>query len=209
MQKLLNKLNNTNFPIRIAIRPEPYATENSCFYNVRDKIKNDGGEIIYGWKLHETEFLLEAERHAIWQSDTGELIDVTPDKNYRSYILFLEEDKNWKYNGEYTGNVIVNNTSNPFVEDLIIIDKIRAELTKTGSRKSRTVVEFPEVVLKLMQFLENDRTERLKALKKGFSIHDNCFCGSEKKYLECHGWKLENVLYSALQQVKTKIKCSF
>ncbi len=190
------------------MRPESYSIENSCFYNVKDKIEADGGEIIYGWKLHETEFLLEAERHAIWKSDVGELIDITPDKNHRNYILFLEENKNWKYNGEYTGNVRVNNTSNPFVDHLIIIDEIRDELTKTGSRKSRMIVEFPEVSLKLMQFLENDRNQRYKALKKGFSIHDNCFCGNNKSYLKCHGWQLESVLNNALQQVKTKIKAS-
>lgn len=90
------------------------------FYNVEDKISIDNGEIVYGWKLYKSEILAGAERHAVWKSPSRELIDVTLDPDNKETILFLEEDKGWKYQGQYTDTIRINLTNNPLIDDYII-----------------------------------------------------------------------------------------
>lgn len=113
MEKILDKLQNRNTPVVVPIRVESYSIKDNCFYNVIDKVNNDNGQIVYGWKLHKLIFLEEAERHAVWKSPNGELVDVTPDEVYNDRILFLEDDKGWVYDGKYSDNIRVNTTSNP------------------------------------------------------------------------------------------------
>ncbi|OEJ98616.1 hypothetical protein A8C32_05295 [Flavivirga aquatica] len=155
MHKILDLINSSNTPIKVSLNPEPYAKINNCFYNVEDKISKDKGDIIYGWKLHETVYLQEAERHAIWKSPEGYLLDITPDPNYNTEILFLEEDGDWMFDGSYNGNLKVNNTDNPLIDDLILVDKTITSLWRKGNRISRTHINVPDIALKFINDLES------------------------------------------------------
>ena len=73
-------------------RPEEWAHPSRCFENVAEKIRKDGGRIIYGWTFHlrfvehaPDEAYLFITHHAVWHSPDGSLVNVTPypdDKHY-------------------------------------------------------------------------------------------------------------------------------
>ena len=129
MNRLLEKIGSKNVPQYVPIKVENYSTINNCFYNLIDKVSIDKGMIIYGWKIHQTKLLLEAERHAVWKSPSGELIDITPDVEYSDKTLFLEEDNGWIYEGQYSDNIRVNITDNPLVDDFILLCESITKLT--------------------------------------------------------------------------------
>lgn len=52
-------------------------------------MKRDGGTTHYGWAILQTDIICEAERHAVWESKTGELIDLKLNPK-----LVIEEDLN-------------------------------------------------------------------------------------------------------------------
>ena len=84
---------------RLQVKPVPNSEVDNCFFNVRNYVNSNGGEIIFGWALWKLElFFVEAEHHAVFRSiDSSELQDITPSSdsgvNYRSFII----DQNSKY----------------------------------------------------------------------------------------------------------------
>lgn len=197
MIRLLNKIGNKNQPKNIPLMVETYSISQNCFFNVIEKVKRDKGEIVYGWKLYQTSLLFEAERHAIWKSPLGQLIDISPDELNRSNTIFIEEDKGWVYKGEYTDNFRVNITNNPLVDDLILLCEFITKLYQTGERKSNYGISMIEPVIKLLSTLENEKFIRLKFINEGENLDSLCFCKSSMKYKDCHGRDLQN-LYSML-----------
>ncbi len=206
MNRLLEKIKNKNTPQVVPIKIEEYSTADSCFYNVLDKISIDNGEIVYGWKLHQSEFLAEAERHAVWKSSTGELIDITPDLTNQQNILFLQEDNGWRYDGKYSGNIIINLTDNLLVDDYILLSETISKLWQTGIRKSRMEIELFEPIYKLINFLEEDKIKRKMFIKAGNTINSNCFCGNNALYKECHGLQLDKIYEGILNKISKLIK---
>jgi hypothetical protein len=191
MERILNKLQNKNRPEIVNIRIEKYSIKDNCFHNVEDKVANDNGQIVYGWKLHKGIFLEEAERHAIWKSPNGELVDVTPDDVYKDKILFLADDKGWVYDGTYSDNVRVNTTNNPLVDDYILLNEMITKLWQTGRRNSRLEIAILEPVAKVITFLNNDKLEREKYILANNNTNSMCYCRQQKLYKDCHGFNLE------------------
>ncbi len=208
MNRLLEKISNKNTPQKVPIRTEEYSTTDGCFFNVLDKISFDNGEIVYGWKLYQTKILEEAERHAVWNSPMGELIDITPDKENQENILFLEEDKGWKYDGTYSDNIRVNKTDDPLVDDLILLSETITKLRQTGIRKSRMEIEILEPVYRLINLFEKDKYQRELFIAKGYNIESSCYCGSNAKYKECHGFGLRKIYNEIIVKVNELIKTS-
>jgi hypothetical protein len=199
MNQLLQILNASNSPQRIPIKAEKYSTPDSCFFNVQDKVSIDKGELIYGWKLHQTEFIAEAERHAVWRSPEGELIDITPDSIKAESILFIEDNTNWEYNGQFTDNIRVNLTGNSLIDDFILLSETITKLWQTGRRKSRDEVEIINKVHDIILLLEKDKIERLHFISSGNTRESKCYCGRLEKYKNCHGLDLKNV-YSEISR---------
>lgn len=195
MNKILHKLKNTNIPVIVPIRAESYSINNNCFYNVLDKVKIDNGLIVYGWKLHKSTFLEEAQRHAVWKSPNGELVDVTPDEVYKDRILFLEEDKSWVYDGKYYDNIRVNTTKNPLVDDYIILNETITMLWQTGIRSSRININIPEPIVKYIEILDIYKLKLEKYILENNDSNGICYCGQEKYYRDCHGNYLVNLIY--------------
>jgi hypothetical protein len=78
-------------PRFVEISPEPGSKPNECFSNVETKIKDDGGELVYGWAIWEwPRVFVEAEHHAVWRNGGG-LVDVTPHVPLSERILFLPD----------------------------------------------------------------------------------------------------------------------
>jgi len=206
MDKILDKLKNRNSPVIVPIRHEIYSIKDNCFYNVMDKVTNDNGQIVYGWKLHKSIFLEEAERHAVWKSPSGDLIDVTPDEVYKDKILFLEDDKGWVYNGTYSDNVRVNTTANPLVDDFILLNETITKLWQTGKRNSRLEIAILEPVAKAIAFLNNDKLEREKYILSNNNPDNICYCGQGRYYRDCHGYDLVNGYNDLLNKINEFIQ---
>lgn len=208
MIRLLEKIDNKNQPQYVPLAVEKYSKPDNCFFNVMEKVSKDNGEIIYGWKIHLSPILLVAERHAVWMSTKGELIDISPDPHNQQNIRFIQEDKGWIYDGEYTDNVRVNITENPIVDDLILMSEIITKLYQTGTRKSNAELLLLEPILQSIKSFENDNLLREQFIYKGSSIDSICYCGRAMMYKKCHGNNLKSVFPIILEQLIAFVETS-
>lgn len=77
-------------PSFVPVVDDPHGLFGWCSDGVEEKIKSDGGKIVFGWTIWEwPNVLWTAEFHAIWRSPTDELIDITPKPNLEKQILFV------------------------------------------------------------------------------------------------------------------------
>ena len=89
-------------PILVPYEPTWWAVQNKCFRNVSNQIFLRGGVSIIGWQflrnpVGTSPSILSAVQHAIWRSDDGRLVDITPvEKNYLTKgdsIWFLPDNQ--------------------------------------------------------------------------------------------------------------------
>ncbi|EGR0935570.1 hypothetical protein EIB86_23745 [Vibrio parahaemolyticus] len=81
-------------PIFLDVTPEDWCRELCCDLNVIEYIKLNGGRILCGYKIwyHEPSYI-EAERHAVWESDTGDIRDITFNSGGEERIVFIADIK--------------------------------------------------------------------------------------------------------------------
>lgn len=61
-----------------------------CSDGVAEKIRMEGGSIVFGWTIWEwPDVLLTAEFHAVWKSPTDALYDITPKPQGEKAIVFV------------------------------------------------------------------------------------------------------------------------
>ena len=61
-----------------------------CSDGVAEKIRVEGGSIVFGWTIWEwADVLLTAEFHAVWKSPDGVLFDITPKPHGEKTIIFV------------------------------------------------------------------------------------------------------------------------
>jgi len=93
VEKLIFKICKTSTPVYLPIKPESYAEPLYCFPAVQEKIKRDGGQMILGWQIWKGNFLVEGEFHAVWESPTKGLVDITPKQvpleEYYFYLILI------------------------------------------------------------------------------------------------------------------------
>jgi len=92
LEKLLSKIGSEFDPESVPVHAEDYATLLNCFPNVDKKVRRDGGKPHYGWLIHKSKLLYEAERHAVWENEDGELVDGTPYEPGMNEIQFASDD---------------------------------------------------------------------------------------------------------------------
>lgn len=79
-------------PVYVPVVDDPHGLFGWCSDGVTEKIKADGGNIVFGWTIWEwPNVLWTAEFHAVWRSPEGELIDITPKPKRESHILFVAD----------------------------------------------------------------------------------------------------------------------
>jgi hypothetical protein len=79
-------------PIYVPIEPDDQAKQDSCFPNVEQHVRANGGACVVGWAIWEwNPIFIEAEFHAIWRAPDGRLSDITPKMKRMPRILFLED----------------------------------------------------------------------------------------------------------------------
>jgi len=186
---LRDKLGLNTDPVFVDVRDTEGHKFNDCYFNVKRKIAKDGGSILYGWTVWEApKKMIEAEFHAVWVSDGGELVDITPHADGERRIVFIP-DHTRVYTKEPVDNVRLSLCNDPMVLALIEQNEKMTELRRKyndGTGESQIPiyeveemmgVSFPKVVPPTIKTLSTMKIRR----------NDPCQCGSGKKYKKCCG----------------------
>lgn len=192
LESLLNKMNAEFEPINVKVSPEKGMKSLDCTENVAQQVKKHGGKAIYGWRIWQSDQLIEAEFHAVWENTKGELMDITPLQLGMKFnhILFLEDDS-LVYEGKQIDNIRINITDNKMVDlfiqacHAIFLIKNRGErallhdeeFEKSLSEEDKDeIMEYAMIQSAIYQFTQ-----------MGKSHEDECLCGSLKNVMDCHG----------------------
>ncbi len=196
LQALIKKIKSSFEPMYVPVMPEKYAIVNECFPNVDEKVKKDGGEIVYGWQLWKGTLITEAEYHAVWKSPAGELVDITPKQPPIKEILFIQDD-NVKYTGVQIDNIRIRNNNNLVINDYIDVHRALFRLMNKGERAQSYKLSFTEREMQLYSALrEMAFNLEMFAISEG-NLDSQCYCNSGYKYDNCHRNKLENMIYES------------
>lgn len=77
-------------PVGVPVEADPAAKPLQCFWNVRDVVSRNGGEVVYGLQiLTWPGVLYQCEHHAVWRRPDGTLVDPTPNDEGASVTLFV------------------------------------------------------------------------------------------------------------------------
>lgn len=177
-------------PLYVEVSAFAGATLNNCFPNVERKIAIDGGVMIIGWSIWESPGLfVEAEFHAVWQSPSGCLVDITPKSTSSSRILFLPQP-GAVYTRRQVNNVRRAIGSDPEVEAYLrahdamfefLNRGVRAEQHGVMSIVGKDAMEYDRIVGNIQMY-----GIRLAKRNKRYDPYLPCWCGSDKKAKWCH-----------------------
>jgi hypothetical protein len=200
LEKLLSKIGSEFEPEKVPVYAEDYATLLNCFPNVDEKVRRAGGKPHYGWSIHKTRLLYEAERHAVWENEDGDLIDVTPYESSVDEILFVS-DNSWAYTGKLVDNIRVNRTKNPLVDDFILLSETVSQALAYGSQLNG-ILTIPEPAMVVAESYGKLRDDLYEFIKLGGQIYTACYCGISRTYKSCHG----NQLREGINMVMNKLQ---
>jgi hypothetical protein len=186
VKKLLEKINSEFLPEQISLRIEEYSEKLNCFNNVDRKVELDGGKVHYGWAIYQTNILCEAERHAVWENEDKELIDITPREVDFEQIMFVS-DNDFEYKGQIIDNYRINITKNKVVDHFIKVCETLSDFYSLGIRKNDWELELEPHVAKIINEYEDLKSQLELYIIKGGNLRSKCICGGEKKYKNCHG----------------------
>jgi hypothetical protein len=168
-------------PVWVPVEPSSAALPNECFNNVDAVLANQGGTRVIGWTLWEwPNTYLEAEFHAVWRTNDGQLIDVTPKDGGEKSILFVRDPRRG-YTDEFVDNARMPLRDDMLIRDYIAMAEHLFNATRIG-RPGEPVVLDREVV----EPLARHQLALGEMLRRGMRDHDPCFCGSGRKYKKCH-----------------------
>lgn len=203
IKKLLVKIGSRK-PIQIvSVIEEDFSTVNNCFFNVKEKVEKFGGNIIYGWEILRTQILCEAVRHAIWMSQEGKLIDITPKQNNQKNILFVE-DNDWIFSGKIVDNIRLNVTNNSLVDDLILISETIGKLNQFGSFSANGEFMTLNKIEDTVKVLERMKKDLEIFIFDGNNNYSICFCCNEKLYKECFAATLKDLMNFIIQEISDR-----
>jgi hypothetical protein len=165
-------------PIEIPVRVEPYSVAGSCFKNVEQKVLREGGEILTGWDITwESDGPLEAECHAVWVAQNGDLLDITPRKLRNRHALFLPQPGCWDGN-TFVPNKRIAFKDTPSSRALFMLAAMQDELKKASwTNKSWTITVAQN----------DDLLKRASQIFFGVPKSDLCPCGSRAVFGKCCG----------------------
>lgn len=171
--------------VYVPVFPEPEALMNECFPNVKAKIQKDGGAIVYGWQLWEwPNVMIEGEFHAIWRTPDGNLIDITPKQDNEKNILFVPDERR-TFRGVSIDNVRVALRDDLLIHHFITVSEQIVKVMNRGERARQ--FGYVSVPANEIEPLLMFQSLTGKMLEQGLKAHDDCLCGSGKKYKRCHG----------------------
>lgn len=186
VKKLLGKINSEFEPEQVPVIIEKYSERLNCFRNVDRKVELDGGKVHYGWVIYQTNILCEAERHAVWENENEELIDITPREIDFDQIMFVS-DNDFEYRGQIIDNYRVNITKNKVVDHFIKVCETLSKFYSLGTRKDDWELEIESHVGKIIYEYEGLKSQLELYIINGGNLRTKCICGGNKNYKNCHG----------------------
>lgn len=121
--------------VYIESMPLPGAQVDDCFPTVDEHVRTNGGSRVLGWSIWELPGIyVEAEFHAVWKGNSGELLDITPKKEATRRILFLQDDST-PYEGYQVNNIRVPIKKDPAVVAFLEACEKEFNLLNEGERK--------------------------------------------------------------------------
>jgi hypothetical protein len=203
--KLLEEFDGIKYEIvYVPIKTESTSIKSECYNNVAKKIQVDGGRIRYGWAIYDNDFFIEAEKHAIWESPTGSLIDVSVSNSKNiNQIMFMIDDVN---DGVFVPNIRYNYSGLKMIDDYFIMYDILDALVLHYASESTEVKGkfiFPSPLREIARtliFCIPQFAHHISTYKH------SCFCGSEKLYDNCHGISLVEDVINEIDNVILKYK---
>lgn len=176
-------------PRYIEILPTLGAEINNCFFNVKEQCENKGGQAILGWSVWEfPTVMIEFEFHAIWESPTGEQIDITPKPMEENKILFLPDNsKKFDYSKPWirTDNIRKAIFNHPLIDEFISLAEKKFNLEEHYSQEY--LIKVPEdkylPIIERMKYLIS--IFHSKYHLKDVGRNDYCPCGSVRKFKKC------------------------
>lgn len=205
VKNLMDKLNAEFEPEFVPVIIEPYAKMQQCFGNVEAKIKRDGGSSHYGWAVWQSDIICEGERHAVWKSPEGNLVDITPRDTAIDKIFFIS-DNNLIYKGQLIDNVRINISSNKIVDDYILVIESIEILFTYGKRANENEINLPVQIRTLQCRLEEVAYILLEYILFGGTPQTQCFCEEKLSYEDCHGNTLKQDVQFNLQKIDSMFK---
>lgn len=171
-------------PIYVPVRPIPGGVENECFSNVAAAVKQSGGERRLGWALWEWPgVMVEGEFHAIWKTEAGQLIDVSPRQDCESRILFLP-DPSRSYDGRAVNNVRRALLDDPFVSEYLRVADGIFEVLNRGDRAfTNGPITMPKE--EILPLLARKALLQHVIEHRPISRNGSCPCGSGRKFKKC------------------------
>lgn len=185
LEMLLQKMAIESTPFFIEVSPDPNALINECFPNVSKKIQREGGSQVFGWQIWKTAYLIEAEFHAVWKSQSKGIIDITPKLFPCSQILFLEDPKQ-SYDGSQVANIRLNISGNSLADDLIKVCECIFYISNKGDRAYKHELKLSGEEAKMYEVLNQTKFGIFQMLNNGDTRNQKCFCGRNEKYKKCH-----------------------
>jgi len=186
IRQLLKKMGLSDKPEFVNVISEDWCIESECFENVNNKVKKEGGKRILGWQIWEWEnVLIEAEFHSVWEDPiTNTLIDITPKTECE--ILFVKDPK-MVYSGIRIDNYRMALRQDRLINDFIQVSRELNDVILHGSHPDNpTESTFTGSDMRKFQTLISIKSKLLGLLVHGGSENSKCFCGSERKYKNCH-----------------------
>lgn len=164
-------------PVYVPVEAAEWSQISECFPNVRQMIRELGGQQANGWAIWQwANVLVEAEAHSVWQSPEGELIDITPHKNGETEILFLA-DPGMIYDNNTIASVRLALTSSPLV----------AELIRLMDERDRIMCATPGRMCKIPKSLLVRIMQIQMVLHMEVDRNAPCPCQSGLMYKQCCG----------------------
>jgi len=202
VEQLLDAMNAEFEPEIIQVEILPDGKEASCFFNVQEKIKLCGGKIHFGWVIWQHGYLIEAEHHAVWEDDEGNLLDVTPRKEFYKTIMFLPDNSNVFDGRMAQPNFRLNITNNKLIDDFIVYSETIDKLYGMGKRINDQMLSLPEQIVSVINLLDISKHNVLQFYMYNNDEKSNCFCNSSKPYLNCHGVNVRNLSNEILKRAE-------
>jgi len=119
-------------PILVPYEPLVNKPQMECFAIVPEQVISHGGKQLTGWAIWETQHIIEAEFHAVWQDTDGRIVDVTPRPFAMEAVLFLE-DLSREYTGRQVDNIRKALVKDFYVTRLLQLMKRRFEILNEGN----------------------------------------------------------------------------
>jgi len=119
-------------PVLVPHKPLAGKPLKECFSIVPEHIMANGGKQVFGWAIFEFKKIwLEAEFHVVWETESGELIDLTPREVAIEKIFFIP-DPSKKYEGNQVNSIFHKISKKPSVKKFISLSKEYYEAVNEG-----------------------------------------------------------------------------